>query len=191
VVRTRAETLLSWAILALAAHGAAYRTFLPRDGVHGYFGWYEPAVGALSLLAIAALAVLAGRVLCSRRRPRGLEAPAPLELRRRVVSLVCGGLIVLVVQETVERSVAEGGVAIGGFAPLTWLVVVVVALAGALVLVLLRRGYELLELRLAAAIPAGARVPAAPRPVESEPPCRRSPLAQNGALRGPPLLAPA
>jgi hypothetical protein len=185
------ESLLSWAILALAAHGAAYRTFLPRDGVHGYFGWYEPLLGVLSLGAIAYLAVVACRVACSRRRPRVLGAPGPLELRRRVVSLACGGLGVLVVQETVERSVAEHGVAVGGFTPLGWFVVAAVALAGAVVLVLLRRGYELLELRLAgAAAPRLSRAPVAvARPALVAPLRRRSPLADKNALRGPPLLS--
>src|SRR5438132_8175354 len=90
-----ADTLLSWAILALAAHGAAYGTFLPRDGLHGYFGWYEPFVGALSLLALAYLGVAAWRVARSRRRPRQVAEPVALDLRRRVVSLACGGLMLL------------------------------------------------------------------------------------------------
>jgi hypothetical protein len=190
VVRARADTLLSWAVLALAAHGAAYRTFLPRDGMHGYLGWYEPIIGILSLLALAYLAVVAWRVVRSRQRPRVHEAAGPLDARRRIVSLASGGLTLLVVQETIERSVAERTVAIGGFTPLSWLVVLAVALAGAGVLVLLRRGYELLELRLSGRVPAGSRASApVMRPAEAEPLRRGSPLAHNGALRGPPLLA--
>ena len=96
----------------------------------------------------------------------------------------------LVAQETIESSVAAHGIAVGGFAPLAWLVVAAVAVAGALLLVLLRHGYETLKLRLAGAVPAGRGAPASvARALEAVPPRRRRPLADNRALRGPPLPA--
>jgi hypothetical protein len=182
------RSLLSYATLALAAHGAAYRTFLPRDGVHGYFGWYEPLVGGLSLLALLYVVTAACRA-ASRPPCRVAAAGAASSLVRRVVSLACGGLTLLVLQETVERSVAEGRLAPGGFAPAAWVIVVAAALAAAFVLALLHRGYETLKLRLAAAARAAARVARSSRPPEPLRPRRRRPLADNSALRGPPAFA--
>jgi len=42
--------LVSAAVCALGAHALLYGTFRPGDGMHGYFGWYEPA---LALAAVS------------------------------------------------------------------------------------------------------------------------------------------
>jgi hypothetical protein len=185
------RTLAGAVPCALAAHAAVYHSFLPGDGVHGYFGWYEPAVGALSaasvvsllaFLAVARLARAAGRPL--RLRPSGVEQP----LARSVRSLAATSAALLVVQETLERSIPTHSVAPASFAPSQWVALLAAVTVASLVLVL--------ALRLAAAavraslrVPPAARVVATPTwsVVVGRSP-RPRPLAERFGLRAPPLL---
>ena len=43
------------ALCALTAHAVLYRSLLPEDGVHGYFGWYEPLIAFLSAASAAVI----------------------------------------------------------------------------------------------------------------------------------------
>src|SRR5512132_2704544 len=82
------------ALCALGAHALLYGTVRPDDGLHGYFGWYEPAVA------------LAGIAAASVARPLWLRTTAPVaETSRR---LAATALAVLLAQESLERSFAAG-----------------------------------------------------------------------------------
>ena len=186
-------------VCALAAHAAAYRSFWPEDGVHGYFGWYEPLVGVLSGASVAIVAVALALGLRARRAgpSRGERAvlawlrpwrsPSPLAGARLAVL----SLGVLLVQESVERSVGLHHVAPASFPASTWLVVLVsVALGGAALTFLARWCVELVEIVLAArGRPRRAPEPeAAPTP---SPTCRRpNPLATRLGMRAPPSSSP-
>lgn len=183
-------------VCALAAHGALYRSFLPSDGVHGYFAWYEPLVGALSVAAIATVAVLFMAALAG-RRPRVLAWIAGRDTERsstlpdqslRLASVALG---VLLVQETVERSVGAGSPTVPMLTPTAWLsVLVALALVAAMLVFATRSCAVLLEHVLAAPPPAPVLLAAPGAPPRAAVPCARlSPLASSRALRAPPLLA--
>ena len=44
-------------VCALVAHAAVYRSLVPDDGLHGYFGWYVPLVAVASLGSLLAVVV--------------------------------------------------------------------------------------------------------------------------------------
>src|SRR5207253_7041432 len=60
--------VLATAVCALATHALMYRTLWPSDAVHGYLGWYEPLVGALSLASLFGLVALVAVAPAARRR---------------------------------------------------------------------------------------------------------------------------
>jgi hypothetical protein len=165
--------LLPAAICALGAHALLYGSFRPADGVHGYLGWYEPA---LAVAAIAAVVLV---------RPERLRTRLPLGEIVRSLSLPA--LLIVIAQESVERSAQLGHPAVVSMTPSGWLVLVVGIVATALVLGLaLRAGHAVLSLftrrvrygpievqRLAARVV----LPAARL------------LAGSVSLRGPPALA--
>jgi hypothetical protein len=176
------------AACAFVAHAALYRTLWPADGRHGYFGWYEPLVAALSgaalvlvvgFLAVAGVARALGRPLRVGSGPVAPRAP-------RLVSSAVGFLLV---QESLERSL-HGGVAVASFAPSQWLTLLAAVVGSA---ALLAAGLRLLE-RVADRLLAGPeRHVAVPAPVRAwsvrEITRRRPrPLAERRALRGPPVV---
>lgn len=165
--------LLPAAICALGAHALLYGSFRPADGVHGYLGWYEPALAVAAIVAVVIV------------RPERLRSRLPLGEVVRSLSLPA--LLIVLAQESVERSVQLGHPAAVSMTPSGWLVLVVGIVATALVLGLaLRAGHAVLSLftrrvrygrievqRLAARV----ALPVA------------RPLAGNVSLRGPPALA--
>src|SRR3954464_12736690 len=104
-----AMRLLPAAICALGAHALLYGSFRPA-GVHGYLGWYEPA------LALAAIAVV---VLI---RPASLRSRLPIGETAR--GLVARALVIVLVQESLERSLQGGHPAVAAMPPSGWLVLV-------------------------------------------------------------------
>jgi hypothetical protein len=120
------ERLPAVAVCALATHALVYRTLWPSDGVHGYFGWYEPAVAVASLASLAGLVGFVALAYAARRsgRPFGwvatVDSPAPTAATVR--SLVTSSLAFLLIQESVERSVEAGHPAFHRFTPFEWLV---------------------------------------------------------------------
>src|SRR5438552_4215104 len=125
--------LLPAAVCALGAHALLYGTFHPGDGVHGYFGWYEPG---LALASLAALLVL---------RPSWLRTPSPVGETARRLSTTA--LLVLLVQESLERSLRSGAPAVAVLTPSQWLVLLAGIGATALVLALaLRAGQAVVSL---------------------------------------------
>jgi hypothetical protein len=166
--------LPSAAICALGAHALLYGSFRPADGVHGYLGWYEPV---LALVAITAVVIV---------RPERLRTRLPLGDVVRSLSLPA--LLILLVQESFERTVQIGHPAVVSMTPSGWLVLVVGIVATALVLGLgLRAGQAVFSLLTGDGM-RHTRV--ALQRVASRialPPAR--PLAGNVSLRGPPALA--
>jgi len=186
--------LLPVALCALAGHLALYGSLTPSTGDHAYFVWYEPLVAGLSLAALSTLAVLvlaatAGGEAWRQRVVTLLPAASqPVPGSVRAVRLALASLAFLACQETIERSLSEGGLAPAALGSSQLLVVlVVVAAAAAIVAVVERSCSRLIELV------ACVRV-RLPRPAAMQPPParrvsirRRHPLAQLRGLRAPPL----
>jgi len=166
--------LLCAAICAVGAHALLYGTFQPADGVHGYLGWYQPA------LAVAAIVAVVGF------RPVWLRTALPVgEAARR---LSTSALVVVLVQESVERSVSAGHPAFVALTPSGWLVLLAGIAGTAVVLALaLRVGQAVVSL-LRRSRPAYARVVTACM-ARSVAPTRRRPLSGSVALRAPPAFA--
>jgi len=188
-----ARRLLPAAVCALATHALLYGSLTPADGLHGYFGWYEPAVAALSfaallgLVALVAAASLVPRLRCALAGRLAPRTPVGVTAR----SLGAASLAFLLAQESLERSIASGQPAFVVLSPSQWLMVLA--------------GVGLCSTALALALRAGrvatARLLAQPRlrPLRAFRPGwsvtaavssgRPRPLAERFGLRAPPLLA--
>ena len=165
--------LLSAAICALGAHALLYGSFRPAGGVHGYLGWYEPV---LAVVAIAAVVIV---------RPERLRTRLPLGDVVRTLSLPA--LLIVLVQESVERSVQLGHPAVVSMTPSGWLVLVVGIVATALVLGLaLRAGQAVFSLFSRRTRYARAAIQLVASRLEL---AATRPLAGNVSLRGPPAIA--
>jgi hypothetical protein len=166
--------LLFAAVCALGGHALLYGTFRPGDGLHGYFGWYEPALAVVSLVALLVF------------RPAWLRTRLPIGETARRVSTTA--LFVLLAQESLERSLQAGHPAFAALTPSHWLVLLVGVAATAFVLACaLRAGHAVVSLFLAGGslrwrVHTGwSVVTVTPRPAR--------PLAERFALRAPPQLA--
>jgi hypothetical protein len=186
-------------LCSLAAHAAAYRSFWPEDGVHGYFGWYEPIVGVLSGGAAATVVCLfalglRARTAAASRHERAILAwlrPWRGPSRRSGAGLAALSLGVLLVQESVERSVAVHQLALASFPASTWLVILAsVALGGAVLTFLARWCIELVEIVLATRGPVLHAAEVEVAPARSPVRRRRNPLATRLGMRAPPILTP-
>jgi hypothetical protein len=184
------------AVCALAAHVAAYRTLWPKDGMHGYLGWYEPLVAGLSLAAVAGLLVLLAFVLVARRHGRRFHLPGtPIShrpLSARIGGMASSGLAYLIVQESLERSVAAGTLQLASLTPSQWLVVFVGLGSAALVLALAIQVGETAvgSVLRDARVPAEGQTAPAWSVIVAEL-LRSRPLALRSALRAPPVLSQA
>jgi hypothetical protein len=121
-------------VCALAAHALLYRSLLPNDEVHGYLTWYVPVVGALSAVAVGAVAVLFVSGLLGRRsRLSRLTPPLGRSGTRRFASVGLPAAVFLAAQETLEHSL-EAGRLETGLNPAGWLLLLlaVAAVAGLL-----------------------------------------------------------
>jgi hypothetical protein len=163
--------LLSAAVCALGAHALLYGTFRPGDGLHGYFGWYEPALAAASIAALLLV------------RPACLRSRLPVGETARRVSFPA--LLILLVQESLERTLHVGHPAFAALTPSQWLVLAIgVALTALLLSVALRAGHVVLALLQRAREPTvHDLVHWSVIAVDS---CRPRPLALRFALRAPP-----
>jgi hypothetical protein len=187
--------VLPVALIALAGHLALYRTFLPGDGAHAYFAWYEPIVAGLSVGAVAMLALLLLAAATGDARLRRRVAPVLLPAARqrlpfgiRATRLALAGVAFLACQETLERSLSEGRPATAAFStPQLLLLLLVIASSASLVAFVERSCSELIALVVRAAlrprVKTGVQLPPAPRIVAR----RRNPLAELRGLRAPPL----
>jgi hypothetical protein len=179
---------------ALGAHAIVYRSLWPTDGLHGYFGWYERSVAAASLLSLIYLLALLLVVWLARRsgrRPRKPSAQPPRSLAEIARGLSLSSLVVLLVQESLERSLDAGSPAFAVFAPWQWLLLfVAIALTSLTVALFLALGEAAVRWALAdSASPSFAARRAEPGwSVVTSGRRRPRPLAERFALRAPPLL---
>ena len=181
-VRAVPLTLLS-AVCALAAHGVVYRSFLPGGAAHHYLGWYEPLVMGLTIAAGAVLVAFgalaaSGRTLPWRFEPKGLWA-----------RLSAGGVLLFLLQESLERWLSGGGAGVAALSAASWLAVLAaVAAFSALVVLVARSGVALVRrVRRRPELPrTHGELPARPQLLALP---RRSPLAERRGLRAPPLLS--
>jgi hypothetical protein len=186
MVLTVARRLPAAALCALAAHALVYGTFTPADGMHGYFGWYEPLVGVLSIAAVVLLLAFLGTAWLARRIGRTLLLrPGPVGSAR---GLAFATFVFLVGQETLERSLASGSFAPVSFTPSGWLLLLVGVGAASLLLTAALRLCRAAVERLLATKPPARRTlaPGWSVVVSTLRPWR--PLAVGCALRAPPLL---
>jgi hypothetical protein len=154
---------------ALVAHALVYRSFLPGGAVHEYLAWYEPS---LALLAVASIV--------------GLVATFKPGIAWSHVA--GGGVLLFFLQESLERSLADGGVQIASLSAGTWLAVLTAVASFAwLISLVARSGAALVRLVRRVRAPRERR-PFAARPKLFVPPRRRHPLAERRGLRAPPLL---
>jgi hypothetical protein len=166
--------LIPAAVCALGAHALLYGTFQPGDGLHGYFGWYEPALAAA---ALAALLVV---------RPACLRTRLPIGETAR--SLSATTLFLFLAQESLERTLQSGHPAFAALTPSQWLVLLVGVAATALLLAFaLRAGQAVLELLYGVRRPQLLAVARWSVVTLRRAPAR--PLAERFALRAPPLPA--
>jgi hypothetical protein len=190
--------LLPVALCALGGHLALYGSIRPSTGGHAYFAWYEPLVAGLSLAGLAAftallIAAVLGRARLRRTVARVLlpAAERPLPGTVRTVRLALASIAFLVVQETFERTLAEGRVAPAAFRPSQLLLVLAVVAAVAALVALVERSCSQLIALVLAPLPlprsraAGLSFPH-PRPLPAR---RRHPLAELRGLRAPPVPA--
>jgi hypothetical protein len=188
------ERLPAVAVCALATHALVYRTLWPSDGVHGYFGWYEPVVALASLASLFGLFGLVALAWVARRRGRPLRAApvgSPGSVAATARSLAASSLAFLLFQESVERSVAAGHPALPVFMPSEWLMFLAgIAVTSALLAVGLRLARAVVGRALGSSPPQGSsRRLSTPR--WSVLTCNRRrprPMAGRFALRAPPLL---
>jgi hypothetical protein len=184
-------------LCALAAHAAVYGTFAPEASGHAYFGWYAPAVTALStvslvLLPLAFAASVGAAPIRVRRAARRLLAGRAADLggtRRRAASLAVGSFGFLVVQETLERSFSTNTFSLPHFGASTWLLLVAAVATAAGLVTLVGRAVDGLVAGLIGLSPRRRSLASAGvRPRLAARTCRPRPLAIHGALRAPPLL---
>jgi hypothetical protein len=167
--------LAAAAVCALAAHAVVYGTPWPTDGAHDYFGWYQP-LSLASLLAVLGLLAVP--------RLRRFVPWRPLSVGDSARSLAVSSLAFLVVQESLERSLASGQLAFAAFTPSQWLLLLVAVAAAALAL-----SFALRAVLGRAVVPAppARRVAAVPWSIRAGSRRRTRPLAERFALRAPPV----
>ncbi|HEU0305115.1 MAG TPA: hypothetical protein VFR32_11105 [Gaiellaceae bacterium] len=189
-----ASRSLAVSVCALTAHAVRHRSLAPADGLHGYLGWYEAIVLGLSAAAVAALALVVAAAATGRAVPRPLllSHSTDASIPRRAASLAAPALLVLLLQESLERSVASGAPDPPGSSLGAWLVVLVALSVAALVLTWAGHSYaRLTEAVSAPRRPALLRASAgATGTGHAAPPGRRrNALADRRALRAPPVFA--
>jgi hypothetical protein len=190
-LKSGSGALLRVAVVALATHAVVYRSLLPSDGDHGYFGWYAPLVAGVSVVALlGTLGVLVARAtgVGSSWVPRVAAMSEPSDGVSVAVSRLAGkALAFLVVQETLERSIPARSFEVAQFSPFQWLVVLAAITLAAVILVSASRGRSLLARRLEHPRPAGENDARAAQPApQSFLPIPRNPLASFRGLRAPP-----
>ena len=189
--------MLAIAVCALATHAAVYGSLMPSGGAHRYFAWYAPIITALSVLSLVglplalAIGVVAGRdsrvanTVASMFPARSREGAALTDVFR----LASLALVFLAVQETLERSLSTGTLALASFSPSALLALVIALLIAASVVVLLEQAASSLVEAIARTARSATRAPEAARwrSGTSRLLRRIRPLAVHGGLRAPPV----
>jgi len=185
--------LLASMMCALLGHAAVYRSLVPGDGRHGYFGWYVPLLGAASVCSL--LVLVLGSLCAGGRAARALQVVLPARsTRSRAVAvggLAAAGLLTLLVQESVERSIDSGAVTVATFDASRWPVLLAVLVLAAAAIHAVGRTVAVLShpLRVEsrARLRSGLVWPADGRAHDTV--RTTAPLARHAGLRAPPLVA--
>jgi hypothetical protein len=178
-------------LCALSAHATLYRPVFPEDGIHGYFGWYEPLVAALWLASAFAVAAAAIALLRGHRSRVMSELASLRPTPFSAGSLAVLGVAWLLAQESAERSLASAGFAFADFTPADWAIVVATTMLAAAVLTMLAGAGRVLASALGSRAPQPTRptvTKSARRKVGSYVHTRRA-LADRRGLRAPPISA--
>jgi hypothetical protein len=173
------------AVCALAAHAVVYRSLQPAGSAHGYFAWYEPLVGALTLASAGALVAVAVLAATGRSLRFGLDGATGRDLWARIAA---GGVLLFFAQESLERSLA-GSAGVASLSADSWLIVLAAVAAFAALIALVVRSGVVLALRGPAARPSARAPLTLPGPRRVHAPRRRRPLAERRGLRAPPAPA--
>ncbi len=190
--------LLPVALCALGGHVALYRSIRPASGHHAYFAWYEPLVAGLSLAAVVVFGGLVLTVLLGRHRARsaalGFLLPATTQAdttTRRATRLALASLAFLLVQESLERSLAAERLMVAELRPVEILTVLVVLAGLAALLALAGRSCSQLIEFVARRVATSHRRETSVRYSRLRPTIgrRRNPLADLQGQRAPPLTA--
>ena len=180
-------------VCALVAHAAVYRSLVPDDGLHGYFGWYVPLVAVASICSLLAVVVsgLSPRSRAARLIRSCLPARSTTCRGGTVAGLACGGLAFLVIQESLERSLDAGAFSLVTFDASMWPVLLVVLVLAAAAVLAVGRTAIALSKRAFNARPLRARMTRVlPRLGSSRGADRKSALlGWHAGLRAPPLVA--
>jgi hypothetical protein len=181
--------LVAAALCAQVTHAVVYGSLVPSSGEHGYLRWYTPLLVALSVGALALVPVsIAAGALARRRVSVAALLPAREagEGLRDAARLAVTSAVVLLLQESIERSAASGALHIATFSPFTLLVAALVLVVAAGAVVALERTLDAL-----AGSPESGRAPrgstSAPWAAKTARRGRTRPLSSHAALRAPPL----
>jgi hypothetical protein len=181
--------LVATALCAQLAHAVIYGSVFPAGGAHHYLSWYVPLVLALSAGALALVPVSIATKVVTRGRVSPvsfLPEREPGDALGDVVRLAGASAVFLLVQESVERSIVDGGLQLATFSPLSVLVGAVVLVVGAATVVALERTLDGLADR-----PETRRRPRADHHASWSATvarfARTRPQSRHGGLRAPPL----
>ena len=119
-LRAGSGALLRVAVVALATHAVVYRSLLPADGEHGYFGWYAPLVAGLSAVALlGTLGVLLARAtgIGGSWVPRVSAMTEPSDGVSIAVSRLAGKALGLPTSLIIDKDGCELGIVAG---PVDW-----------------------------------------------------------------------
>jgi hypothetical protein len=170
VIARLGRGLVAAALCAQLTHAVLYESVVPKTGGHEYMGWYAP------LLVVLFAAALAFGPATTRRG--GVRAVARLALL---------SALVLLVQESVERTISSGAVQLATYSALTMLVAIVALVAAATALVAVEHTLDALTVKRAG--DSRTRAATVARPVATARAHRRRPLSAHGGLRAPPRPA--
>jgi hypothetical protein len=183
------RALVATALCAQLAHAVIYGSVFPAGGAHHYLSWYVPLVLVLSAGALALVPIsIATRVLTKGRISVASFLPHrdPGNPLGDVGRLALSSALLLLVQESIERTVVAGDLHVATSSPLTVIVAVVVLVFGAATVVAVERTLDGLgepaRPTERAYVTRGARWSATVARV-----ARRRPQSRHGSLRAPPL----
>lgn len=177
------------ALCAQVTHAVVYGSVVPTTGEHAYMRWYTPLLAVLSVGALAFVPVaIVVSALARRRLPVAALLPSRTQGEgiRDAARLVVMSALVLLLQESVERTAASGAIHVAMFSPFTLVVATLVLVIASGAVVALERTLDALAGSLdSVSGPHGsARAPWAAKTARRG---RTRPLSSHAALRAPPL----
>jgi hypothetical protein len=168
-------------LCALAAHAVVWRSFTPHEHEAAYAHVYQPLIGIAGLASLAAVTVLAGLGLARGRASLAFASGGGARAAGRAAGVA--------LQESVERSLSAGHLALFDPSARTWALLLLAALVAALALTAARHAGAAIVRRISSRRSFHGR---RARAVRVRPaavcPTRRSVLSLRLGLRAPPHL---